>query len=69
MADSRESGPHERRKSSSIVQGQSRLAEADHRVLQSVPLHQISQIVTGVYIFMGHCGNFEFNTIVNRQPV
>jgi len=34
-----------------------------------VPLDQISKIwgVTGMYGFMGHCGNFEFNTIVNRH--
>ena len=34
-----------------------------------MPLDQISQIwrVTGIYCFMGHCGNFEFDTIVNRE--
>jgi len=36
-----------------------------------VPLNQISQKwgFTSMYSFMGHCCNFEFNTIVNWQPV
>ena len=52
-----------------------RLAEADHRVLDGVyhwtrlAIYGRGAGVTGVYSFMGHCGNFESNTIVNRQPV
>ena len=51
-----------------------RLAEADRRVLHGVchwtRLARYRGLpVFYIYYFMGHCGNFEFNTIVNRQPV
>ena len=43
-----------------------RLVEVDHKSSAwIVPLDQIRQIrgVTSMYGFMGHCGNFEFNTV------
>jgi len=51
-----------------------RLAEADRRVLHGVchwtRLARYRGLpVFYIYYFMGHCGNFEFNTIVNRQLV
>jgi len=44
-----------------------RLAEADHRVLDGV-FHWI-RLLLAICSFMGYCGNYEFDTIVNRQPV
>ena len=50
-----------------------RLAEAERRVLHGVchgtRLVRYGGGVTGIYCFMGHCGNFEYDTIVNRQPM
>jgi len=50
-----------------------RLTEVDCRVLRGVchwtRLAKYGGGVTSIYCFMCHCGNFEFNTIVNRQPV
>ena len=49
-----------------------RLAEADRRFLDGV-CHWTRLARYGgyryIYCFMGHCGNFEFDTIVNRQPM
>jgi len=46
-----------------------RLAEADLGVLHGVchwtRLAKYGGGVTGMYSFMGHCGDFEFNTTVN----
>ena len=50
-----------------------RLAEAQRRVLNGLCrwtiLARYGGGVTDIHCFMGHCGNFEFNTIVKWQPV
>ena len=47
-----------------------RLAEADRRFLDGVCHWTRLARYGGLQVcFMGHCGNFEFDTIMNRQPM